>query len=441
MVPKNCVAIKRRIPILLLCVIAAPDAWSQSDSATSRIPELRATAGSLPKVIELPQKSSAPPKKSPALLKKSAPPLNKAPVPYGSESFPPIQKIDLEDHSTRPEPANMIPPSPTRAEPHHVSVGGVGSPIAVPPAVGRGALRSRGYSQTQNNLSKSPYVPGQDVDFGPYMADLQRRIKRAWRPPEDQRSIQEIVRFKIKRNGNILDLRLDPPTGIASADEAALKAVEGAAPFRPLPAGSLDDVSIQFTLDYYADKYFDDSDQPYKIRVENGIQRAWGRPKGFQDRHVAVLFDVQKSGLISNIRIKHESGLPAADKAALQAVIHASPFPKSEIDLQTIVVDFFYDSGGDGRVLSESIRPKQRPGDRAFAEWLTELQSKLTAAWRTRGLTCTPILVQFDVTRDGNVSEISVPLSSGSSRFDDAATDTVKQSAPFKPLPPGEPKS
>jgi TonB family protein len=46
------------------------------------------------------------------------------------------------------------------------------------------------------------------------------------------------------------NLRLDHSSGLAIADQAALKAVENAAPFRPLPAGAQDDVDIQFTFDY-----------------------------------------------------------------------------------------------------------------------------------------------------------------------------------------------
>lgn len=89
-----------------------------------------------------------------------------------------------------------------------------------------------------------------DVDFGPYMADLQRRIKRAWFPPKGNESKRVVVVFKVHRGGELSHLRLDKSSGVAVADEAALKAVENAAPFRPLPAGAPDDVDIQFTFDY-----------------------------------------------------------------------------------------------------------------------------------------------------------------------------------------------
>jgi TonB family protein len=108
-----------------------------------------------------------------------------------------------------------------------------------------------GNPDANSNPNGRPSVAAQkDVDFGPYMADLQRRIKRAWFPPKGQESKRVVVVFKIHRGGELSHLRLDHSSGMAIADQAALKAVENAAPFRPLPDGAPDDVDIQFTFDY-----------------------------------------------------------------------------------------------------------------------------------------------------------------------------------------------
>jgi TonB family protein len=102
-----------------------------------------------------------------------------------------------------------------------------------------------------NNRSGAPSQAAQaDVDFGPYMADLQRRIKRAWFPPKGNESKRVMVIFKIHKNGELSALRLDHSSGVAIADDAALKAVQNAAPFRQLPPGAPNDVDIQFTFDY-----------------------------------------------------------------------------------------------------------------------------------------------------------------------------------------------
>jgi TonB family protein len=102
-----------------------------------------------------------------------------------------------------------------------------------------------------SNPKGAPSVAAeQNVDFGPYMADLQRRIKRAWFPPRGQENRRVVVIFKVHKQGELSNLRLATSSGNASADKAAMSAVENAAPFRPLPSGSSDDVDIQFTFDY-----------------------------------------------------------------------------------------------------------------------------------------------------------------------------------------------
>lgn len=89
-----------------------------------------------------------------------------------------------------------------------------------------------------------------DVDWGPYMADLQRRIKRAWYPPKGNESKRVKVMFKVHKDGQVTNLRMLVSSGLAIADQAALKAIENAAPFRPLPDGADDAVDIEFTFDY-----------------------------------------------------------------------------------------------------------------------------------------------------------------------------------------------
>jgi TonB family protein len=89
-----------------------------------------------------------------------------------------------------------------------------------------------------------------DVDFAPYMASMQRRIKRAWFPHRSDVSKHTAVLFKINREGVLSSLRVKRSSGFASEDAAALAAVENAAPFRHLPLGAPESVDIEFTFDY-----------------------------------------------------------------------------------------------------------------------------------------------------------------------------------------------
>lgn len=96
-------------------------------------------------------------------------------------------------------------------------------------------------------LSAEPASGGQDVDYQPYMINLQRQMKQKWYPP-NHRSASAIAAFKVHKNGRVSDLRLKLATGSETFDNACLAAVPQFAP--PLPLGSPENVDIEFTFDY-----------------------------------------------------------------------------------------------------------------------------------------------------------------------------------------------
>ena len=98
-------------------------------------------------------------------------------------------------------------------------------------------------------------APGIDAirepDFGPYMRDLQRRIKMNWDPPKGNESKRVVLLFKIAKDGRLLSCSVFKSSGLPNADAAALNAVKLTAPFRPLPAEFKgQSIDIQFTFDY-----------------------------------------------------------------------------------------------------------------------------------------------------------------------------------------------
>lgn len=98
-------------------------------------------------------------------------------------------------------------------------------------------------------------APGIDAikepDFGPYMRELQRRIKMNWDPPKGNESKRVVLLFKIAKDGRLLSCSVYKSSGLPNADKAALDAVKLTAPFRPLPADYKGQtIDIQFTFDY-----------------------------------------------------------------------------------------------------------------------------------------------------------------------------------------------
>ena len=98
-------------------------------------------------------------------------------------------------------------------------------------------------------------APGIDAikepDFGPYMRELQRRIKMNWDPPKGDESKRVVLLFKIAKDGRLLSCSVHKSSGLPNADKAAIQAVQLTAPFKPLPPefkGA--NIDIQFTFDY-----------------------------------------------------------------------------------------------------------------------------------------------------------------------------------------------
>lgn len=105
--------------------------------------------------------------------------------------------------------------------------------------------------QTPNNVDKNSLRKTAEPDFGPYMRELQKSIKSNWIPPKGNESKRVVLIFKIAKNGKLLANKVFKSSGIVEADEAAIKAVNLTAPFKPLPKEFKGkSVDIQFTFDY-----------------------------------------------------------------------------------------------------------------------------------------------------------------------------------------------
>lgn len=97
-----------------------------------------------------------------------------------------------------------------------------------------------------NETERRVFTP--EVDFAPYMRDLNLAIKKQWFPQKGDENRRVIVTFCIAHNGEISYLKLKSSCGLASIDRAALDAVRMAAPFAQLPKGAPEKIDVQFTF-------------------------------------------------------------------------------------------------------------------------------------------------------------------------------------------------
>jgi len=88
-----------------------------------------------------------------------------------------------------------------------------------------------------------------------YIADVTRRIKRLWRPPQGKESEEIVVAFKIWKKKNVVDSDIRVlKSSNSECTNVAVKAVENASRrFRPLPErfGSGIEVTLTFNGELY----------------------------------------------------------------------------------------------------------------------------------------------------------------------------------------------
>jgi TonB family protein len=111
--------------------------------------------------------------------------------------------------------------------------------------------------RAQTPKEGQPLKPGEpDLtpanNAGEWAKDAQSKILSHWQPPPGEESKRLAVVFRVDTRGNLIDLHLAkvPYSGSKAADEAALKAVREAAPFKPFMSnGKLTPIDFQFTFD------------------------------------------------------------------------------------------------------------------------------------------------------------------------------------------------
>lgn len=262
--PKKPVSALRATPV-------APRVSSTARSTPSVKP--RASSRRIPAYSSIPKTSSPPKPKQPIAQS----PNSSAPKPQ-----PKRQTIATAPASPVPKPLiqrneEVAPKPPTQRQNRNLAPSQTTPPrvereAPTPPRQARASQQSGAASRLGGPISLSSRKPGsnslaalpnsnrlnqgpqgvdarRDVDMGAYLAQLQQRVRRQWLPGASQTSKQTVLYFAVNRNGQVRNLRVAQPSGSSSSDEAAIGAVQRAAPFAPLPAGYPENsINIRFTF-------------------------------------------------------------------------------------------------------------------------------------------------------------------------------------------------
>jgi len=101
-----------------------------------------------------------------------------------------------------------------------------------------------------DNLPITKVESNGDIDYGPYMAMLQRTIKsNFYVTNKPTKSTKTTILFSLDKNGSIKHAHVTDSSGFPDYDKAAMKALNSSAPFLPLPFRS-SDMSISYTFNY-----------------------------------------------------------------------------------------------------------------------------------------------------------------------------------------------
>jgi|GEM_PF-6741488 len=211
------------------------------------------------------------------------------------------------------------------------------------------------------------------VDFGPYMAKLQRSIKSHWYPPKEEQSKRVKCSFTVEKDGTIDDIKTVTTDISEKNRQAAEAAIRKSSPLEQLPPGSPQKVNIEFTFDYNvfngtgghqsAKNFFrrpfsaDELGKIPYIEVQIGeiinaqtnaltkqtpatdltdylknaaekIKAAWHAPEAPESplpKSENATFSINKDGKVLDLIIDQVTGHNGADKALIAAVLKASP--------------------------------------------------------------------------------------------------------------------
>ncbi len=158
-------------------------------------------------------------RRRPVIIKPAHPAPEKKPPPetmYGKAPEPP--RGDNEDSTGSPEP----PP------PHNAPLSSLFDKKTIEKFARKGEPRGKGLSFNTSEFRNRGY-----------MRRLKKRIEDAWKYPVEAARLgisgDLYMKFSIKKDGTLGEIKLLRTSGYRDLDEAAIKALRDAGPFWPLP--------------------------------------------------------------------------------------------------------------------------------------------------------------------------------------------------------------
>jgi periplasmic protein TonB len=183
---------------------------------------------------EKPKPEPPPPKEEPPLPPRSAEapvlprpePPKRAPKPVKPEKPKPEPPDNRIDPTTQPK---FLPP-PREVLAKKLAASPPPPQPAAPPGAAKGSAAG-----TVAAGALTVTAVNQNFPYNYYFAQIQSRIEDAWTRSPVGNDAHAVISFTIHADGSISDLRVRESSGSDTFDLGALRAVQNAAPFAPLP--------------------------------------------------------------------------------------------------------------------------------------------------------------------------------------------------------------
>lgn len=212
---------------------------------------------------------------------------------------------------------------------------------------------------TIKNLDKQQQENISEIDFVPYLRELQRRIELNWKPQQEQdKNPKRIsVLMTIMKDGRLEKCKIFQSSGDKQADKAAWDAVYMTAPFRPLPQeykGKSIDILFSFEQKLSVvdnqDSYFKNPSrgistaelEPYLEKMRKQIRYNLKLPVDHTAKAVTVLVNIKRDGSLVNCIVFKSSGNEKLDKAVIEAVYRTAPFKPLPKEYNAEILNFSF---------------------------------------------------------------------------------------------------
>ncbi len=237
-----------------------PQPFEDSEKAAARekaAPQSQVNRSPAPSPKPTPQMNPSPQQK-PVKPQPKQPPKPQAkvpPLPTHKVAIATPQTPTFQPRVPTPKPSQDIPKRSSNPSPIIQRTTGPRTPASKASrelaSISQSGLASASRGAAAAGSAKKPGVAVRQANYGPYMAEIKRRMSRNWRPPRGDRDKRVELKFEIHRDGSLGTIEVAHSSGETLADEAAVNAVKISAPFKTLPPFHQGEtVQILFTFDY-----------------------------------------------------------------------------------------------------------------------------------------------------------------------------------------------